>query len=365
VADELFHNWDRVFLSELGNGIVKSIPPRSIYFGGTDAGRLAPSVFGQGRAFFTLAQKALSDGSSLAYFKLLYGGKIYVPDQRDSDKCSAEYTRDVQARMDHDLQFPGEPRQIRPGEDVRLVDGKVKFAGTVSVMACNALLAKMIFDKNPEHEFYYEENFPVDWTYPYLVPHQFIFKLNRVPLKEIPPEAIRADREFWTQHVDVWLGGWLKTNTPLSKVADFARQTYVAGDLKAFEGDPLFIRDSEARLQFSKLRSSIAGVYVWRLGQCPPEYRPKNNDQGKQLTQASDFAFKQAFAVCPHSPETVFRYVNFLLQFSRVEDAILVAKTGRICISHDPLNPIIPQMVPQIDQLIENLEGLKQHPSTR
>jgi thioredoxin-like negative regulator of GroEL len=354
---ELFHSWNSVFLNELGNGIVRSIPPRSIYFGGTSGGRFAASVFDQGHAFFTLTQNALADGSYLAYLKLLYGDKIYIPDQSDFDKCSAEYTRDVQARMDHDQRFPGEPRQIRPGEDVLLVDGKVKFAGMVSGMAGSALLAKVIFDKNQDHQFYYEESFPLDWMHPYLVPHQFIFKLNRMPLEEFPPEAIRADREFWTQRVDAWLGAWLRTDTPLSKVADFARQTYVAGDLRSFEGDPQFIRDSEARQQFSKLRSSIAGLYAWRLGQCPPEYRPKSDDQRKQLIQAADLAFKQAFAVCPHSPEAVFRYVNFLLQFNRTDDALVIAQT---CLTVAPSNDQVRDLVNHLQDYSTQRAGVSQ-----
>jgi len=35
-------------------------------------------------------------------------------------------------------------------------------------MTINGLLAKIIFDKNPNREFYIEESFPLDWMYPYL-----------------------------------------------------------------------------------------------------------------------------------------------------------------------------------------------------
>jgi hypothetical protein len=61
--------------------------------------------------------------------------------------------------------------------------------------------------------------------------------------------------------------------------------------------------------------------------QCPPEYRQKTEaTTGNALIRETDFAFKQSFAFCPYSPEAVFRYVNFLLQF-RVDDALIVAQT--------------------------------------
>ena len=31
-------------------------------------------------------------------------------------------------------------------------------------MELNARIAKMIFDKNPERGFYYEERYPLDWS---------------------------------------------------------------------------------------------------------------------------------------------------------------------------------------------------------
>ena len=48
-----------------------------------------------------------------------------------------------------------------------------------------------------------------------------------------------------------------------------------------------------------------------------------------------DFAFKQSFAFCPYSPEAVIRYVNFLVQFQRFDDAMMLAQT---CHLLDPYN---------------------------
>ena len=55
-------------------------------------------------------------------------------------------------------------------------------------------------------------------------------------------------------------------------------------------------------------------------------YRPKSPAEIEQLQREADFAFKQSFAFCPYSPEAVIRYVNFLIQFHRFDDAMIVAQ---------------------------------------
>jgi hypothetical protein len=46
------------------------------------------------------------------------------------------------------------------------------------------------------------------------------------------------------------------------------------------------------------------------------------------MNDAADFAFRQAFALCPYSPEMVFRSVNLLLSEGRAADALLIAETA-------------------------------------
>ena len=117
-------------------------------------------------------------------------------------------------------------------------------------------------------------------------------------------------------------------------------------DYSGFQGDLKFVRDDQAQKSFSKLRSSIAGVYAWRLGStCPDEYRQKTVGATQALIQETDFAFKQSFAFCPYSPEAVFRYINFLLQYNRMADALLVAQT---CLKLDPYNDQVRGLVKQL-----------------
>ena len=48
----------------------------------------------------------------------------------------------------------------------------------------------------------------------------------------------------------------------------------------------------------------------------------------KRMNEEADFAFRQSFALCPYSPEAVFRYVNLLVSEQRLSDALLVAETA-------------------------------------
>jgi len=127
-------------------------------------------------------------------------------------------------------------------------------------------------------------------------------------------------------------------------------KVYLRHDFSGFKGDRKFVRDDQAQKAFSKLRSSIGGIYAWRMsGQCPPEFRPKTNEEFERVRKEADFTFRQAFAFCPYSPEAVFRYVQLLTQFGRFEDALLIAET---CLKLDPYNN-------QVIGLVQNLRGVR------
>jgi beta-lactamase regulating signal transducer with metallopeptidase domain len=259
---------------------------------------------------------------------------IYIPTDDELQNSYAKYTEDAGRRLEHDQKFPNEPHQIR-GEIVsKDSDGKIQVTGQVAVMGINALLAKIIFDKNPDREFYIEESFPLDWMYPHLEPAGPIMKINREPLAELPTDVIQKDHAYWQSRVNEMIGNWLTDETPVKAVADFVEKVYVQKDQGGFTGDPAFIGDNYAPKMFSKWRSAIAGVYSWRTGVSPSgtppasEYQQQSDTGRQRMIKEADFAFKQAFAICPSSPETVYRYVNFLLDQKRKSDALLIAQTA-------------------------------------
>ena len=226
-------------------------------------------------------------------------------------------------------------------------DGRIQISGQVDVMNINGLLCKVIFNNNPTNDFYVEESFPLEWMYPYETPFGIIMHINRNPQPELSDDVVKKDHEFWSKYCERTIGNWITYDTSVKQIADFAQKMYIGNNYEGFKGDRKFIRDDDAQKAFSKLRSSQAGMYAWRLSQqCPPEYRQKTEASTQALIRETDFAFKQSFAFCPYSPEAVFRYVQFLMQLNRLDDALIVAQT---CQKLDPYNDSIIGLVKQLE----------------
>jgi len=198
----------------------------------------------------------------------------------------------------------------------------MQVSGQVAVMNINALLVKTIFDHETNREFYLEESFPLQWMYPYLEPQGLIFKLNHQPLSVLPDEIIQRDHDYWATTISPMIGDWLNDNTTVADVSAFAEKVFLQRDFSSFTGDTNFVLTSYAHKMFSKERSSIAGLYAWRA--------QNTTDAGEKerMNDAADFAFRQSWALCPYSPEAVFRYAQFLMAQQRISDALLVAETA-------------------------------------
>jgi beta-lactamase regulating signal transducer with metallopeptidase domain len=339
LAWQEFSNWKEKYVLAYGNDIIKSIPPGSIYFGGTDPGRGVITAMSEshaeGKPFYTITQNALADSTYLDYVRAMYGSTLQTLTDEDSKKYFQEYTADAVKRLNEN--------KLKPGEDVRMKDNNVQVSGQVAVMGINGLLTKALFDLNPDREFYVEESFPLDWMYPYLSPNGLILKINRKPLESLPEGLAQKDREYWTRHLQPMMGDWLKEDTSVAEIAAFAEKVYLKHDLGGFTGDPQFITDTWAQKAFSKLRSAIAGIYAWRVTNA------KTPDEKQRMMKEADYAFRQAYALCPTSPETLFRYVNLLITSGRAKDALLIAETS---LKFDPNNG-------QIKSLIDNLKSFK------
>ena len=277
--------------------------------------------------------------------------EIYTPSAEDSENAYLEYMVDAHRRKQLD--------QLKPGEVVtQMEDGHVSVQGQAAVMAINGLLTKTIFDKNPNHEFYIEESFPLDWMFPYLTPYGIILKLNREPVEAITEEMLVDDRQFWSQYMERLIGNWIQPDTSIEELVRFAKQVYLRGDLSDYQGDTKFLREDWAQKAFSKVRSAIAGVYAFRLTpQCPPELRPKTPEEEQRLLEEADFAFRQAFALCPYSPEAILRYSNLLATVNRLDDAILLTRT---CYEFDRENEGVIQLLRQLNLMKQGQSTLQQ-----
>ena len=254
--------------------------------------------------------------------------EIYIPTPEDSQACFQEYARQKQLNS---------------------TDGRIQISGQVDVMNINGLLCKVIFDNCPTNEFFIEESFPLDWMYPYETPFGVIMKINRTPVTELSQEVMDRDHRFWKDFSPRLCGDWIDYGTSVAEIAKFVDQVYIHNNYQGFTGSRAFVRDDDGQKAFSKLRSSQAGMYAWRADPrtCPAEFRQKSAASQEALIKETDFAFKQAFAFCPYSPEAVFRYINFLLTQGRFDDAVIVCET---CRKLDPFNGQIENTIGQLKQ---------------
>jgi tetratricopeptide (TPR) repeat protein len=277
--------------------------------------------------------------------------EIYTPSHEDSEKAYLDYMADAAQRK-----MSG---HLKPGEIVtETPDGRISVQGQAAVMAINAILAKIIFDKNPGHEFYIEESMPLEWMYPHLTPFGIIMKINREEVPVITEEMLKKDHQFWSQYMNRLVGDWVKYDTPIEDIVKFADDVYLKGDLSAFKGDTKFVRDDWAQKAFSKLRSGIAGIYAWRLGpQCPKHLQPKTVEEEQRLLEEADYAFRQALVLCPYSPEAVFRYSNLLAMTQRVDDAIMITEK---CFEFDYENEGVRQLLQQLHRMKQGQAKLNQ-----
>jgi beta-lactamase regulating signal transducer with metallopeptidase domain len=318
------------YVQEFEQDIIQSIPEGSLYFGGTDPGRGLVTAFCRSHPeadpFFTLTQNALADNTYREYLRQMYGRKISLPTEEDAKTIFENYIADARQRL--------AANKLKPREEVVIKeDGRIVVSGQVAIMQINAEFVRTIFARNPNREFYLEESFPLDWMYPNLQPHGLILKINRTALPSLSAETIQRDEDYWQPRFQEMIGGWLRPETPLAAVLDFVDKTYGRGDLSGFTGNSRFARDTDSQRMFSKLRSSIAGVYAWRVGgleavATPAEYLAPAGVESRRLSAAADFAFRQALALCPCSWEASLRYASFLVSQGRKADAIAVLENG-------------------------------------
>jgi hypothetical protein len=278
-------SWPAQRLLDYGNSILDSLRPGMIYAGGTDPGCFIPTMMNDttdAEKHIVLTQNALADGTYLKYLDVLYGDQMATLTQEDSQRAFQDYIADAQKRLEHDQQFPNEPKQLKPGEDVKVVDGKVQVSGQIAVMAINEKLFQMLMDKNPDASFAMEESFPFQSMYGTASPLGPIIEMGSSQ-QQSDLNATQA-----AQSVDYW---------------QTAAQQLLS--------DPDTSEGSDARKAYSKLITSQAGLLI---------------DHG--LSAEAEQEFRVALQLTPDSPEAVFRYVNLLLSQNRVADALPVVETA-------------------------------------
>jgi tetratricopeptide repeat protein len=204
---EQAHIWPAQKLLDYGNAILDSLRPGMVYVGGTDCGRFVPELLNETSddPHMVITQNALAAPTYLDLLSELYGGQFNELTKEDSQRAFDAYTADAQKRLQHDLDFPDEPKQVLPGENITMVDGKVQVSGTTSIMAMNEKLLQMLMEKNPDLSFATEESFPLRGTYAGAVPLGPLMELNAQGQGSFNQDAAAQSVDFWRSTAQVLL----------------------------------------------------------------------------------------------------------------------------------------------------------------
>ena len=299
---EIAHTWPAQKLLDYGQAVLGSLRPDMVYIGGNDAGRFIPTLLNEtseGERHIILTQNAFADGSYLQYVRFLYADRLNTLTGEDSQHGFQEYLTDAQKRLQHDQQFPNEPRQIRPGEDVRNTENRVQVSGQVAVMAINEKLFQTLMEKNPDVSFAIDQSFPFKSTYAGAVPLGPIMELRvKDEQNGLTPERAAQSVEYWRTTAQQLLA------------------------------EPETADSNPARQAYAKMAADQAALLLDR----------------KYAAEAEQ-NFRIANELAPANPAVIFAYVSLLMGQNRLDDAIpLVKNAANLAPDNKQLRDLLEQM---------------------
>jgi hypothetical protein len=282
---EQTHKWPAQQLLDYGNAVLAALRPGMIYVGGNDAGRFIPTLLSEtsgGAPNIILTQNALADATYLEYVRYRYGDQLNPLTSDDSQTSFQTYLADAQKRLKHDQDFPNEPKQVRPGEDIQITEGRVQVSGQVAVMAINEQLLKTLLQKNPDLSFALTESFPLTSFYAEATTLGPITELRATDsANALTPERAAQSLDYWR-----------------STTATLLAETDAA---------------STAREAYTKLILGQAGLF-----------------EDRQFSAATEQAYQLATSLTPDHQEAVFRYVKLLADQNRQAEARQIVQTALI-----------------------------------
>ena len=199
-AAEQVHLWPAQKLLDYGNAVLGSLRPGMVYVGGTDEGRWVPTLLNDtsdGEQHIVITQNALADATYLEYVRFLYGDRFTAPTTEDSRRAFEDYMADARKRLAHDTEFPDEPKQVRPGEQLKMEDNRFQVSGQVAVMDINERILRAMMEKNPDLSFALQESFPLKGTYADAAPLGPITELRAPDPAAFTPERAAQSVEYW------------------------------------------------------------------------------------------------------------------------------------------------------------------------
>lgn len=275
-----------------GHDMLVDLPKDSFVFGGTDPGRFVPTymVFGESfekykrdpnfdrRDLYIVTQNALADTfynryirshytaerpTTFSWFEKLLGRDKTYPEER----LTFPHREDIMALFEVLMrQYQANPAAMpNPQSDP---------------VALNSAVAEWIFLRNrdkkdgtPRH-FYVEESFPMQWSYPYAIPHGLCYEIAHDKMDALPPGTAEKDLAWWDDYI------------------------------KKLDAVPGFRNDDLAMHSFAKLRNTGGNIYAFR-----------------NMNDAAERAYKQALSMWPANTETTSNLVNLYTRIGRFKDA--------------------------------------------
>ncbi|MGA1123489.1 MAG: protein O-mannosyl-transferase family [Chthoniobacterales bacterium] len=292
---------DHWFGYDYGRDMLKDLPRDAFVFGGTDPGRFVPTYMILGESFVDpkhrqdpdfdrrdlviVTQNALADA-----FYQKYIHAHYAPGRPEAKGWFEHWLgRDKHYPPDETL-MPTDQQlmEIIKAVTAGLPPGANPQDPSVGILY-HAAIAKWIFENNKHRrDFFIEESFPMEWTYPYAVPNGLSYRLNKEPLETLPEEAVADDFKFWNAYVDRLLG------------------------------NPNFHEDFDAQRSFSKLRNSTGNIY-----------------RARRMWPEAERAYRQALQLHPNNMETLVALSDILRAQKRWDE---MAEIWDRAIEGDPSN---------------------------
>jgi len=272
-----------------GHDMLADLPRDSFVFGGTDPGRFVPTymVFGESfekpkdkrdpnfdrRDLYIVTQNALADTFYNRYIRSHY-----------TTERPTEFTW-FERLLGRDHTYPKAYITLPHREDIMALYEVLmnKYQENPTAMqnpqtdpvALNSAVGEWIFLRNRDgRRFFVEESFPMQWSYPYAIPHGLCYEINHDKLDALPPGTAERDIAWWDDYI------------------------------KKLEAVPGFENDDLAHHSFAKLRNTGGNIYTFR----------------KMLPEA-ERAYKQALYLWPGNTETTSNLVNLLTQQGRFKEA--------------------------------------------
>ena len=309
-----------------GHDMLAELPKGAVLFGGTDPGRFIPTYMILGESFVDpedrrdpdfdrrdlviITQNALADS-----FYQSYINDHYAPGRPSAKGWFEKW-------LGRDEQYPS-AETILPtyAETVALLrqvtadlppGSNMKDPGIGAIY--HGTIAQWIFEKNKDRrEFFVEESFPMDWMYPYAVPHGLVFRLEKEPLDTLPPDSVAQDFQFWNDYVDGLLS------------------------------DPNYHEDFDAQRSFAKLRNSTGNLY-----------------RSREMWSEAEKAYRQALQLQPNNSESLAALNKILQKQKRWGEMVAIWDRALL---DDPRNRSLQlsrQRVTQLRQGAREIEKLQE-----